>query len=351
MPELTKYHTKFISTLGPASMNYEVMKGLAQAGANIFRSNFVHMQYDKYHEVQAWLKQINSELGTNVQMQADIQGPSIRMGALSENGYFLQEGQEYVFITGRSDREGMAERELPINDQTIHQFIEAGQHITFMNGSLEGMVIGKEDTRIRVRMINSGTLRSHKSINLPETELTSCLTEKDKKDLAFLMEAGVDWVAISFVSKAAQIDEVRQIIGNKPTKVMSKIERRSAVANLEDIIKASDAVMVARGDLGIELPMEEVPIIQNEIIAASHRLEKPVVVATQMMLSMTQSLRPTRAEVSDVANAVFSRADAVMMSEETAEGIDPVNALSTMVKVAHRAEEHLYHEPNFFDTL
>lgn len=332
-------------------MNYEVMKGLAQAGANIFRSNFVHMQYDKYHEVQAWLKQINSELGTNVQMQADIQGPSIRMGALAAEGYFLQEGQEYVFITARGDRGGMADRELPINDETIHQFIEAGQHITFMNGSLEGMVTAKDGQRLTVKMINSGTLKSHKSINLPETELTSCLTEKDKKDLAFLMEAGVDWVAISFVSKASQIEEVRQIIGDKPTKITSKIERRSAVANLEEIVEASDAVMVARGDLGIELPMEEVPIIQNEIIAVAHRHHKPVIVATQMMLSMTQSMRPTRAEVSDVANAVFSRTDAVMMSEETAEGIDPVNALETMIKVARRAEEHLYHEPNFFDTV
>jgi pyruvate kinase len=351
MPALTKNHTKFITTLGPASMNYEVMKGLAAAGADIFRANFVHMKYEKYHEVQAWLKEINQELGTNVVIQADIQGPSIRMGTLSENGYFLQEGQEYTFITGKANCEGMGERELPINDETIHQFIESGQHITFMNGSLEGMVTAKDGQRLTVKMINSGTLKSHKSINLPETELSSCLTEKDKKDLAFLMEAGVDWVAISFVSKASQIEEVRQIIGDRPTKITSKIERRSAVANLEEIVKASDAVMVARGDLGIELPMEEVPIIQNEIIGVCHRLHKPVIVATQMMLSMTQSLRPTRAEVSDVANAVFSRADAVMMSEETAEGINPVNALETMVKVARRAEEHIYNEPNFFDTL
>lgn len=349
MPKFIDEHTKFIATLGPASMNYEVMYGLAKAGVTMFRSNFVHMQYDRYREVRAWTEQINRELGVWVQLQADIQGPSIRMGAVGDEGYFLQEKETYVFVTGRADREGMDVRELPINDGTIHQFIEAGQHITFMNGALEGTVTSKDGNRLSVRMINSGTLKSHKSINLPETELTTCLTDKDRADIAFLMEEGTDWLAISFVSHGKELQEVRDLIGDKPVKIMSKIERRSALANIDEIIAASDAIMVARGDLGIEIPMEEVPIIQKQLIEACHHERKPAVVATQMMLSMAHSMRPTRAEVSDVANAVFERADAVMMSEETAEGIDPVNAMQTMVMVAKRAEQHLYHEPNYFE--
>jgi pyruvate kinase len=341
--------TKFIVTLGPASMNYDTMRALAEAGANIFRSNFVHMQYEKYYEVKAWTEQINRELGTWVQLQADIQGPSIRMGTLSEDGYNLEAGEAYVFITGRADRDGMDVRELPINDATIHQFIHPNQPITFMNGALAGKVTGVEGNRITVEMQTTGTLKSHKSINLPETELSTSLTEKDRKDLAFLMEAGVDWVAISFVSRAAHIKEVRDIIGNRPTKIISKIERKSAVDHLEEVAEASDALMVARGDLGIEMPMEDVPFAQKEIIEVGHNFGKPVIVATQMMLSMVQSMRPTRAEVSDVATAVLEGADATMLSEETAEGIDPANALGTMVRVARRAEQYLYGQENRFN--
>ena len=341
--------TKFIATLGPASMNYETMLGLAKAGANIFRSNFVHMKYEKYHEVKGWVNQINQELGIWIQLQADIQGPSIRMGALSEDGYDLKEGEEYAFITGHENLDGLGDRELPINDATIHEFIQIGHPITFMNGALSGVVTGKDGNKIFVRMETTGTLKSKKQINLPETELSTSLTPKDRQDLDFLMEAGVDWVAISFVSRAAHIQEVRDIIGDRPTKICSKIERKSAMTNIDEIARASDALMVARGDLGIELPMEEVPFAQKEIIRIAHHYNKPAIVATQMMLSMTESLRPTRAEVSDVANAVLEGADATMMSEETAEGMDPVNALSTMVKVAKRAEDYKYHRENKFN--
>jgi pyruvate kinase len=330
-------------------MNYDVMRGLAEAGANIFRCNFVHMQYDKYHEVKSWVQQINHELGVWIQLQADIQGPSIRMGALGDDGYHLEENQEYVFVTGHENLEGLGERELPINDATIHEFIQVGHPITFMNGALAGVVTGKEGNKLWVRMETTGTLKSKKQINLPETELSTSLTEKDRQDLAFLMEAGVDWVAISFVSRASHIQEVRDIIGDRPTKICSKIERKSAVINIDEVARASDALMVARGDLGIEMPLEEVPFVQKEIIRVGHHYGKPVIVATQMMLSMTESLRPTRAEVSDVAIAVLESADGVMMSEETAEGIDPVNALETMAKVVARSEAYKYNQENKFN--
>lgn len=350
MPAQNARHTKFIATLGPASMNYETMKGLAQAGVNIFRCNFAHQNYDKFKELKGWQQQINHELGVWVQLQADIQGPSIRLGTLGDEGMMLEAHKEYVFITGQADRSQIAETEIPINDATIHQFVQVGQHIIFMNGAVEGTITGVDGNRITVQTINSGKLRSHKSMNLPETELGSALTEKDRKDLDFVLSEGIDWVAISFISKPEQLHEIRGIIGDRKTKITSKIERRTALENISDIIEVSDAIMVARGDLGIEIPMEQVPLIQKQIIAECHRLKKPAIVATQMMLSMSQSLRPTRAEVSDVANAVFDRADGVMMSEETAEGIDPVNAMSTMIRVVDATEGYLYHEPNYFQT-
>ncbi len=348
MPSYTNLHTKFIATLGPASMNYDVMRGLAQAGANIFRCNFAHQQYDKFIEIKAWLAQINQELNTQIEIQADIQGPSIRLGTLGEAGYFMQAGNDYCFVTGQADRSQIDPSEIPINHEDIHLFVQPEQDIIFMNGAIEGTITHVEGNKIWVHVKNSGTLKSHKSMNLPETELASALTDKDREDLQFVLEQGVDWIAVSFISNPEQLHEIREIIGDRPTKITSKIERRAAIENLESIIEASDALMVARGDLGIEIPMEQVPFIQKQIVGACHRVKKPVIVATQMMLSMSTSLRPTRAEVSDVANAVFDRTDAVMMSEETAEGIDPVNALSAMVRVVQATEEYIYHEPNYF---
>lgn len=346
---IVEHRTKFIATLGPASMNFEVMRGLAEAGCNFFRCNFVHMQYDMYKKVQEWNAKINQELGTQVLLQADLQGPSIRMGVLHDNGYILEPGQEYVFITGQANRDNMSERELPINDPLIHTLVKPHQPITFMNGALEGEIMQIDGNRITVRMLNGGNLRSQKSVNVPDTELSTSLTEKDHQDLDFLLKQGVDWIALSFVSQTAHVQELKSVIGQRPIKVISKIERRTALENIEALIDASDAIMIARGDLGIELPMEDIPIVQAQIIEACHRNQKPAIVATQMMLSLSQSLHPTRAEVADVALTINQRVDAVMMSEETAQGIDPVNALKQMVKVVDRMETYLYKQPNFFN--
>lgn len=341
-----KLHTKFIASLGPASATEEVIKGLMEAGVSIFRSNFSHMKHEEYRDRLELIKRLNKELGTNVLMQADIQGPHIRIGDIAPEGYFVKERHRYTFVSPNGTLE---EGDIPLTDDSILQFMQPGQPISFLNGVIEGEITEVGDHRITVRMINSGTLKSHKSVNLPETELDSCLTEKDKEDIAFLLEAGVDWLALSFVSRPEEIEEVRKMVGDRPIKLMSKIERRTAVEHLGGVIEASDAVMVARGDLGVELPMEDVPFIQKDIINLAHHAHKPVVVATQMLLSMTHSLRPTRAEVADVAEAVCERADAVMLSEETTEGIDPVNAVKTMMRIAEKAEEYLYREPNYFD--
>jgi pyruvate kinase len=341
--------TKFIATLGPKSINYETMLAMAQAGVDVFRANFAHMQYDMYRQVRSWQQQINREHGYSTVIQADIQGPSIRLGVVHENGFFLKAGETYTLVTGQTDQSVIGPDKLPVNEGTIHRFLKPGQHIIFMNGAVEGSVIAVDGQEIQVKVANSGTLRSRKSMNLPETELSTALTEKDRADLQFLMQEGVEWVAISFVSNAHHVHEVRKMLGQHPIKITSKIERRTAIENIDEIIEASEAIMVARGDLGIEIPYEQVPIIQKEIIEAAHRQQKGAIVATQMMLSMVTSLRPTRAEVSDVANAVFDGADAVMLSEESAEGIDPANAVATQRTIVAAAENHLYHRPNFFD--
>ena len=334
--------TKVIASLGPTSLSEDVLRGLMSAGVYMFRNNFSHMPYEEYRQLKASVDTLNIELNTRVLMQADLQGPHIRIGAIAEEGIFLKERQTYWFCTTAGKPE---EYDIPINDATIHEFIKVGQPISFLNGLIEGEVTKVEGHRIEVRMINTGTLKSNKAINLPETQLDSCLTEKDLEDLKFLIEEGVDWIALSFVSNKGEIEQVRKMIGDRPIKVMSKIERKTAVDNMIEIIEASDAVMVARGDLGIELPMQDVPFVQKDIIAFSRHAKKPVVVATQMLYSLVHSLHPTRAEVSDVAEAVLEKADALLLSDETTEGIDPVNAVKTMLTIIQRAEEYVYSAP------
>lgn len=345
MKSVNGTRTHIIASLGLASYDREIVRGMMEAGVYMFRGNFSHMSHDAYQMVQQMVHELNTELGTNVLLQVDLQGPHIRIGEIAPEGIKLIENESYTFITLGEDPQVY---DIPINDATIHEFIEVGQPISFLNGSIEAEVTRVEGHRITAKMHNTGTIRSRKAINLPETQLDSCLTSKDRADLAFLVEQGVDWLALSFVSEAHELEEVRTILGNKPVKVMSKLERRAAVTNMAAIIEASDAVMVARGDLGIELPMEDVPFIQKDVIHLSHQAKKPAIVATQMLLSMVHSQRPTRAEVADVAQAVCERADALMLSDETTEGIDPVNAVKTMQLIIHRAEAYLYERPNYF---
>jgi len=345
---LSPLRTKFIATLGPKSDSPEIISGLMRAGVSVLRSNFAHCPYEEYRERRRIITELNEQLGTKVLMQADIQGTNMRVGELPGGSIHLEEGRTYTFCTlGTELREG----EILINDDTLHHDVKAGEPIAFMDGALEGEITHVEGHRLTVQMINSGNLYSRKSINVPETHLTGpIITAKDRRDLEFLIhDAGVDWLALSFIAGRKEIDEVRTMVGDLPIKIMRKIERKIAIDNIQEIIEASDALMIARGDLGIELPMEEIPILQKEILLLAHQAKKPVVTATQMLLSMTNSLRPTRAEVSDVANAVFDRSDALMLSEETAAGAYPVHALETMVKIVRRVEQYVYERPNYFD--
>jgi pyruvate kinase len=325
------------------------MEALAATGANVFRNNFAHVTYDEYRERLAWLKEINAKLGTHVKMQADLQGPNIRLGEMPNGAVQLVEGETYYFYTAASPEH--EEGELFIDDQTLHLDVQVGEPITFADGALEGEITEVNGHKIAVRMNNGGWLKSRKSINVPETKLSfSSLTEKDTADLAFLLETGVDIVCLSFICSRHEIDEVHELIGDRPIRIIAKIERREAIHNLHEIMEASDGIMIARGDLGIELPLEQLPVLQKQIINLCEYHNKPVIMATQMLLSMVRNMRPTRAEVSDVASAIYDRVDAVMLSEETAEGVDPVNALSTMVKIVREIEGYLYHRPNAFES-
>lgn len=340
--------TKYVCTIGPASSSPEVLEGLIRAGANMIRNNFAHCQYDEYRARKQLVDEINARLGTKALMQGDLQGPNIRVGNnLPPEGIEILAGHEYTFYTKpcTDPQEG----EIFINDDTLHQDVKVGEPITFMDGALEGEITSVEGPRIKAKLINGGMLKPRKSVNVPETHLTSPnITEKDRRDLEFLLEAGVDWIALSFIPSRHEIDEIRQIIGDRPVKIMTKVERRTAIKNIIEIVEASDAIMIARGDLGIEMPLEEIPILQKMITDLCRQTGTAVITATQMLMSMTTAHRPTRAEVTDVANAVFAGSDAVMLSEETAAGIDPVNALKTMVKISRRVEEYM-NRPNFFD--
>lgn len=346
-----KTRTRFVVGLGPKSSNAEAMEKLILAGASVFRNNFAHAQYEEYKERVAILKQLNDKLGTDVKMQADLQGQNIRVGMLPNEEVELFEGHSYTFVTNGGE---LADGEIPINDDNLHNDVKADEPISFADGAIEGIITNVDGHKITVAMTNSGILKQRKSINVPATDLTaSSLTEKDLQDLDFLLETGVDIVAVSFIAGREELDRVRGIIAEKGQEgkvvILSKIERQKAIENLREIIDASDGVMIARGDLGIELPMEEIPILQKEIINLCHQQYKPVITATQMLLSMTHSIRPTRAEVSDVANAVFDQSDALMLSEETMVGIHPDHTLATMVKIARRIEQYMYDRPNYFE--
>lgn len=341
--------TKFICGIGPASSNAASMEALMKAGANVFRNNFAHAQYDEYQERLSILRHLNEKLGTNVKMMADLQGQNLRIGMLPPTGEVqLHEGIPYTFVTNGGE---LTEGDFPINDDNLHNDVKTGESITFADGALEGTITKVDGHRITVILSNGGIIKQRKSVNVPETELTaSNLTEKDYRDLDFLLGAGVDILGVSFVAGREELDIVRRIAKERNLKpaIVAKVERKKAIENLWEIIQGSDGIMIARGDLGIELPMEEIPLLQKEIVQLCHSLKKPAIVATQMMLSMVNNNRPTRAEVSDVANAVFDGADALMLSEETMVGIHPAHVVATMSKIAHRTENYIHNRENYF---
>ena len=342
--------TKIIATLGPASSDRETITELIKAGVDIFRINFSHADYDLVKTNVNTIREVNKELGTNVGILGDLQGPKLRVGVVKEGSY-LNPGDILTFtnekIEGDSTRVYMTYQEFP-ND------VKVGERILIDDGKLVLQVLetNEKDT-VKAVTIQGGPLSSKKGVNLPNTNVSlPALTEKDIQDANFMLDLELDWIALSFVRHAQDIKDLKKLIANHPTNkqktpIIAKIEKPEGVKNIEQILLECDGLMVARGDLGVEVPMEEVPAIQKNLVEIARKYAKPVIIATQMMETMITSLTPTRAEVNDVANSVLDGADAVMLSGETSVGKYPVDVVKNMSKIVKNIEStHFYQNKN-----
>jgi pyruvate kinase len=344
--------TKIIATVGPACNTEEKLIELIGAGADVFRLNFSHGSHEMHLQVINHIKNIRKKYGYTVGMLQDLQGPKIRTGEVENNGVELKVGQKLIITTEKVI--GNAER-IHTSYLAMPKDVKPGDAILIDDGNLELRVVSTDKkSEIVTEVVYGGILKSKKGINLPNTAVSEpSLTDKDKEDLLFGLEQGVDWIALSFVRSSTDIDEIKSIIASKgkSTRVIAKIEKPEAMAELDAIIEKSDALMVARGDLGVEIPMQEVPLAQKMIINKCNKAGKPVIVATQMLESMIKNPRPTRAEAGDVANAVIDGADAVMLSAETASGNFPVESVSAMVSIIKAVEEkhNVYYKKFEFD--
>lgn len=330
---------KIVATLGPASSDYEVMKNMVAAGVNVFRINFSHSSHDAAREIVDKVQRLNEELDTNIAVLADLQGPKLRIGTVKEGAY-LNPGDILTFTN--KEVEGTA-KQVFMTYQRFAADVKIGDRILIDDGKImiEAIKTNGVD-EVEARVIQGGPLKSRKGVNLPNTRISlPCLTEKDLADLEVAMECKVEWVALSFVRNPNDVYQLRDILqkNDAPCHIISKIEKPEAVVEIDEIIEASDAIMVARGDLGVEVPMQGVPLIQKMIVNKCHLMAKPVVIATQMMESMIENLSPTRAEVNDVANSVLDGADAVMLSGETSVGKNPVEVVKAMSKIIAHVEE------------
>lgn len=342
--------TKIIATLGPASSDKETMLQLIQAGTDVFRINFSHADYDLVRKNVQTIRQLNQEYGFSVGILGDLQGPKLRVGVVKEGSY-LNPGDILTFtnekIEGDSERVYMTYQQFP-------QDVKVGERILIDDGKLVLEVIETNNIdTVRARTIQGGPLSSKKGVNLPNTNVSlPALTEKDIEDANFMLDLELDWIALSFVRHAQDIIDLKELIKNHPsnkvkTPIIAKIEKPEGVRNIEQILMECDGLMVARGDLGVEVPMEEVPAIQKNLVEIARKHSKPVIIATQMMETMINSLTPTRAEVNDVANSVLDGADAVMLSGETSVGRYPVDVVRNMAKIVKNIEQtHFYQNKN-----
>ena len=335
--------TKIVATVGPACDTYEKLVELVKAGVNVFRLNFSHGNYENKLNVIEFIRKINKTQPVNIAILADLQGPKLRVGDLAGGQVELTEGKDFIFTTVKIVGTGSR---IYVSYPHLAKDVQKGERIFLDDGKMEVQVkkiLNNEEVLVTVTV--GGILLPNKGVNLPDSELTMpSLTEKDLADLDFILNQNLDWVALSFVRKAIDIVELKKIIKDKKSKmkVIAKIEMPEALKNIRDIIIESDGIMVARGDLGVELPVEQIPILQKELIRKSMHRAKPVIVATQMMESMMDRTKPNRSEVTDVANAVLEGADAVMLSGETAMGDYPILVVETMSKIIMEVEKTLY---------
>ncbi len=335
--------TKIVATVGPACDTLEKLLELAKAGVNVFRLNFSHGAYENKKQIIEYIRTINKSQPFNIAILGDLQGPKLRVGDLENGKVELVEGADIIFST---EKQIGTKHKVYVSYPNLTTDVKVGERIFLDDGKMEVKVKSiLNDKEVLVSITIGGTLSPKKGVNLPDSELTMpSMTEKDYADLEFIIENNLDWVALSFVRRKQDIVELKEIIAAKKSKikVIAKIEMPEALKNIRDIIVESDGIMVARGDLGVEVPVEQVPIIQKELIRKSMHRAKPVIVATQMMESMMDRTKPNRSEVSDVANAVLEGADAVMLSGETAMGEYPVQVVETMVKIILEVEKTVY---------
>lgn len=341
--EHTFHRTKIVATVGPACDTYDKLLSLVRAGVNVFRLNFSHGSHEDKAKIIEHIRKINSTEPFNIAILGDLQGPKLRVGEIEGGSMLVTEGEVLTFTNTKLI--GTKER-IYVSYPNLHEDVKIGNIIMIDDGKLEVKVISIEknnDVKVQVKL--GGLISSKKGINLPDTKISlPAITEKDEVDLAFIIEQKLDWVALSFVRKVNDIVGLREKLNNKKskTKIIAKIEMPEALTNLREIILESDGIMVARGDLGVELPVEQVPLIQKQIIRKSIHRAKPVIVATQMMESMIDRTKPNRSEITDVANAVLEGADAVMLSAETATGNYPTLVVETMRKIIMEVERTDY---------
>jgi pyruvate kinase len=342
--EHTFHRTKIVATVGPACDTYEKLLELVKAGVNVFRLNFSHGTHEDKAKIIEHIRNMNKTEPYNIAILADLQGPKLRVGEIENGGLDIVPGDILTF-TSKEKVVGNKEK-IYVSYPNLHLDVEVGNKILIDDGKLEVVVIEiTADGDVRVAVTYGGTLRPKKGVNLPDTKISlPAMTEKDITDLDFILKQDVDWIALSFVRKAEDIIDLKKRLAehNSSAKVIAKIEMPSALVDLRNIVLESDAVMVARGDLGVELPVEKVPMAQREIIRKCIHRAKPVIVATQMMESMIDRIKPNRSEITDVANAVLEGADAVMLSGETATGQHPALVVQTMKKIIQEVERTEY---------
>jgi pyruvate kinase len=337
------HRTKIVATVGPACDTYEKLLELVKSGVNVFRLNFSHGAHEDKAKIIEFIREINKTQPYNISILGDLQGPKLRVGQIQEGGIDVVQGDVLTFtnekLIGNKDR-------IYVSYPNLHADVKIGNKILIDDGKLEVQVtniLRNNDVQVKVTM--GGNIGSKKGINLPDTKISlPALTEKDLEDLKFIVEQELDWVALSFVRSVKDIIILRNKLqeSKSKTKIIAKIEKPEALNNLRDIIVESDGIMIARGDLGVELPVEQIPMIQRDIIRKSLHRAKPVIVATQMMESMIERSKPNRSEITDVANAVLEGADAVMLSGETAMGNHPMLVVETMRKIIMEVERTEY---------
>ncbi|EDP3987394.1 pyruvate kinase [Campylobacter jejuni] len=346
--------TKIVATVGPASEKEEILRQMIINGVNVFRLNFSHGTHEYHKKNLDTIRKVAKELHIRIGILQDISGPKIRTGELKEP-FELKKGDRLDFYRETILGEKIAQNhyKISINQKSILDMLKIDEYIYLYDGSIRAKVVNIDDQKIETIIENDGFLNSNKGINFPNTKINiDVITQKDKNDLLWGIKNEVDFLAISFVQNAHDIDEVREILtqNNAKISIFAKIEKFDAVENIDEIIKSSDGIMVARGDLGIEVPYYKVPNIQKEIIQKANNASKPVITATQMLFSLAKSKTATRAEISDVANAVLDGTDAVMLSEESAVGIDPANAVDIMCQTIIETEKRYpYNKFNDFN--